>query len=67
MPQVQLTPEEYARLVEELMKDEPDQKLIRQLMSKQGIPYSKDPIIQMSSVLQSLDQKPGKTKDSSLT
>ena len=55
----QLTPDEYAQLVDELMKDEPNQKVIRQLMQKQGLPYTKDPIIQMSTILKSMDQTLG--------
>ncbi|MBX2995486.1 MAG: hypothetical protein KF681_11715 [Bdellovibrionaceae bacterium] len=70
MKQTSLAPDELARLVDELMKDEPDQKLIRSLMGKQGLPYSKDPITQMSTVLQSMDQNaaaPAKMKESNLT
>ncbi|MFN7728854.1 MAG: hypothetical protein ACK5P7_06835 [Bdellovibrio sp.] len=55
----QLTPDEYAQLVDELMKDEPNQKVIRQLMQKQGLPYSNDPILQMSTILKSMDQTLG--------
>ena len=55
----QLTPDEYAQLVDELMKDEPNQKVIRQLMQKQGLPYTKDPILQMSTILKSMDQTLG--------
>jgi hypothetical protein len=66
----QLTPDEYAQLVDELMKDEPNQKVIRQLMQKQGLPYTKDPIIQMSTILKSMDQTLGnsnsKTKEPNL-
>lgn len=70
MKQTPLTSDELARLVEELMKDEPDQKLIRNLMGKQGLPYSKDPITQMSTILQSMDQNaatPAKMKEPNLT
>jgi hypothetical protein len=59
-----LTTEEYQTLVDELMKDRPNQDLIRKLMLKQGIAYTPDPISQMSLVLQSLSQMSLKTKDS---
>jgi hypothetical protein len=51
-----LNPTEYAELVDELMKDQPDQKLVRKLMVKCGIPYSPDLITQMGSVLQTLSK-----------
>jgi len=38
-------------LVDELMKDQPDEKLVRQLMIKIGVPYSKDPIERVNRVL----------------
>ena len=38
-------------LVDELMKDQPDEKLVRQLMLKVGVPYSKDPIERVNRVL----------------
>ena len=55
---------EYSLLVEELMKSRPDQALVRRLMLKQGIPYTSDPIAQMGRVLQALDSKNPKIKDS---
>lgn len=42
---------ELDHLVDELMKDQPDEKLIRQLMLKVGVPYSKDPIERVNRVL----------------
>ncbi len=59
-----LNAEEYQMLVDELIKDEPDQKLVRRLMLKQGISYTQDPIAQMSLVLQSMSHTGLKTKDS---
>lgn len=38
-------------LVDELMKDQPDEKLVRQLMLRVGVPYSKDPIERVNRVL----------------
>ncbi len=38
-------------LVDELMKDQPDEKLVRQLMLNVGVPYSKDPIERVNRVL----------------
>lgn len=59
----ELSAEEYQLLVDELMKDAPDQNLIRKLMSKQGLPYTQDPISQMSLVLQSMSTSRTKTKE----
>lgn len=38
-------------LIDELMKDQPDDKLVRQLMIKLQIPYASDRIQQMNNVL----------------
>ncbi|GIL17096.1 MAG: hypothetical protein BroJett040_08470 [Oligoflexia bacterium] len=38
-------------LVDEMLKKNPDQQIIQQLMSKYGMNYTKDPIEQMSTVL----------------
>ena len=54
---------EYQILVDELMKDQPDQALVRRLMRKQGITYTQDPIAQMSLVLKSMGSKTSKTKE----
>lgn len=61
-----ITPEEYALLVEELMKENPNQKLVRQLMVKSGLPYSKDPIHQMGQILESIDKQISKTKETTV-
>ena len=58
-----LNAQEYKVLVDELMKDQPDQALVRRLMRKQGITYTQDPIAQMSLVLKSMGTKPSKTKE----
>ena len=58
-----LSAAELQSLVDELMKDRPDQGLVRSLMLKQGIAYTKDPIAQMGLVLKSMGQS-SKTKDS---
>lgn len=43
-------------LVEELMKDAPDSTKVEQLSKKLNIPYSLDPVIQINTVLQSIDR-----------
>lgn len=43
-------------LVEELMKDAPDSEKVEQLSKKLNIPYSLDPVIQINTVLQSIDR-----------
>lgn len=45
--------EHLEQLVDELMKDHPDQSLVRHLTGQLCIPYSKDPLTLMGSVLQS--------------
>jgi hypothetical protein len=49
-------PAELQILVEELMKDQPNQSLVRRMMLVQGIPYSPDPRTQMGTVLSLMDQ-----------
>lgn len=61
-----LKTDEYQVLVQELMKDRPDQTLVRRLMLKQGIPYTPDPISQMSLVLKAMGEKTTKIKDRAL-
>ncbi len=39
------------KLVDEMMRDKPDEKLVRQLMTKIGVPYSKDPAERINRVL----------------
>lgn len=43
--------ESYSELVSELSKDIPNQKNVKKLCDKIGIPYNDDPIILMSDVL----------------
>ena len=43
--------ESYSELVSELSKDSPNQKNVKKLCEKMGIPYNSDPIILMSDVL----------------
>ncbi len=61
-----LSTNEYQILVHELMKDRPDQGLIRRLMLKQGLPYTADPIQQMSLVLQAMGKAKTAMKDRAL-
>ncbi len=44
----------FKKLVEELLKSQPDQHIVKQLMKDQGLSYSMDPIVQMSTVLDSM-------------
>lgn len=44
-------------LVSELSKTNPDQKKVKRLMTGFGLEYTPDPIIQMSMVLQDLNQR----------
>lgn len=48
--------EQLAQLIDELMKDQPNQSLVRKMMLVQGIPYSADPRTQMGTVLSLMDQ-----------
>ncbi len=43
------------RLVEELIKDEPQRPLIKQLSQELGLDYSGDMVTQMSTVLESMN------------
>lgn len=61
-----LSTQEYEVLVQELMKDRPDQNLVRRLMLKQGLPYTPDPIEQMSVILKAMEQPKTKIKDRAL-
>jgi hypothetical protein len=44
---------EFQKLVEELTKKKPNQSRIRELTSKLGLPYRKDPIEQLDFVIKS--------------
>ena len=59
-----LNAQEFQLLVDELMKDHPDQAKVRKLMQKQGLAYTQDPIAQMSLVLKSMGDQGRKPKDS---
>lgn len=50
--------EKYVELVEELVKNQPNQKKIKDLMELNGLTYSKDPITQMSLVLDAINAEP---------
>jgi hypothetical protein len=39
------------QLVDELMKDQPDEKRVKALMLKLGVPYSRDPVERINRVL----------------
>ena len=41
-------------LVDELMKDQPEDKLIKQYMKQTGIKYSEDPVERLNLVLKAL-------------
>lgn len=43
------------KLVDELMKDQPNRTMIKKLTSELGMAYSVDPLTQMSTVLQSMN------------
>lgn len=47
--------EDLERLVDELMKDQPNKQIIKKLSVKLGMDYSVDPLIQMNTVLQSMN------------
>jgi hypothetical protein len=47
---------EIETLIDELMKERPNQALVRKIMVEQGIPYSTDPRTQMGTVLSLMDQ-----------
>ncbi|MEK2647204.1 hypothetical protein [Bdellovibrio sp. BCCA] len=44
-----------AKLVDELMKDQPSRQLVKQLTTELGMTYSVDPMTQMNTVLQSMN------------
>lgn len=48
--------ESISVLCEELLKKRPNRKLVESLMKDQGIPFQKDPILQLGAVLESLNQ-----------
>lgn len=42
-------------LVDELMKNQPNKQIVKQLSAKLGMDYSVDPLTHMSTVLQSMN------------
>lgn len=42
-------------LVDELIKHQPNQQVVKKLTSELGMVYSEDPVTQMSTVLQSMN------------
>ncbi len=54
------------KLVNELMKDQPNGNLVKQLTSELGMDYSLDPMTQMNTVLQSMNTvllRPNRRRD----
>jgi precorrin isomerase len=54
---MQINSGELEKLISELMKEKPDQEMVKTLMIKHGIHYSQDPFQQMNEVLQYMNQK----------
>ena len=44
------------RLVDELMKDDPNRQLVKQLSKSLGLSYSVEPLTQMNTVLHSMNE-----------
>ena len=63
----QLTEEERIQtlegLVDELLKDNPEENFIKDCMEKTGIPYTKDPIERINYVLKALHFKEPQNKE----
>lgn len=55
MAQIDKKKATLAKLVDELMKDQPSRQLVKQLTSELGMAYSVDPMTQMNTVLQSMN------------
>jgi hypothetical protein len=54
------------KLVDELMKVQPNNNLVKQLTSELGMDYSADPMTQMNTVLQSMNTvllRPNRRRD----
>lgn len=54
------------KLVEELMKDQPNRQRVKQLSTELGMTYSGDPVTQMNTVLQSMNSvllRPNRRRD----
>ncbi len=50
-------------LVDELLKDSPEENLVRQKMEQIGLEYQTDPVIRLNDVLQALRVPAPKFKD----
>lgn len=58
--------DDLEKLVEELMKHQPNKQTVRKLSAKLGMDYSVDPLIQMNIVLQSMNSvylRPNRRKE----
>lgn len=58
--------EDLEKLVDELMKDQPNKQTVKKLSVKLGLDYSVDPLTQMSTVLNSMNMvylRPQKRKE----
>ncbi|MCE3009480.1 MAG: hypothetical protein LW875_02555 [Proteobacteria bacterium] len=51
-----MTMQDWKVLVREMAKQKPDAAIVKSLMTRAGLEYSKDPILQMSTVLQALEK-----------
>lgn len=47
--------EDLEKLVDELMKQQPNKQMVKKLSVKLGMDYSVDPLVQMNIVLQSMN------------
>lgn len=55
MAQLDKKKQTLAKLVDELLKEQPSRQLVKQLTSELGLAYSVDPLTQMNTVLQSMN------------
>jgi hypothetical protein len=58
--------EDLEQLVDELMKDQPNKQTVKRLSAKLGLDYSVDPLVHMSTVLQSMNSvylRPNRRKE----
>lgn len=55
MGQVCTKQEDLEKLVDELMKDQPNKQLVKKLSVKLGMDYSIEPLIQMNTVLEAMN------------
>ncbi len=53
-------------LVEEMIKDEPEEAFIKSFMQKSGLSYSEDPIERLNTVLQALHGQKGRKKEAQI-